>query len=118
MAKVLIEGGLVDPEFIRAADGFEGFARALAGLASRLEPPTEAAPTPASMAGPTPAAAPMRHGVLFLRHLGPRPGDRGPDLQSLPRLGQDRQEGCGVNPVTGISNIVGSYDMGAPALSG
>lgn len=115
LAKVLIERGWQDAAFLKdRVDGFDDFARQLAGLdlaaltaASGLEPASiedlarRLSQAPSAMAFFTSGIAGLdRASVALLFDLFLAAGKIG-------------REGCGVNPVTGISNIVGSYDVGA-----
>jgi predicted molibdopterin-dependent oxidoreductase YjgC len=115
MAQVLIEDGLVDREFINANTlGFEGFARALAGLdlgraagLAGLEPESirKAARL---LAGAKSAMAVFASGISGL--------DRETIALAhnlLLAAGKVGREGCGLLPATGICNIAGSWDMGA-----
>ncbi len=114
-AKVLVEKGWADEAFVRdRTEGFDGFARALAGLdlnalaaASGLAVPDieelarGLAQSPTAMAFFTTGIAGLdRDTVAFLHGLFLAAGKTG-------------REGCGVNPVPGIANIVGSFDVGA-----
>ena len=115
LAKILVERGWHDAAFLRdRAEGFDDFARALAGLdlaglaaASGLEPAVledlarRLAQAPSAMAFFTTGLAGLdRASTALLFDLFLAAGKIG-------------REGCGVNPVTGICNIVGSYDVGA-----
>jgi formate dehydrogenase major subunit len=115
VAKVMVERGLEDRDSIRAhTDGFEGFSRFLSGL--DLEALMVAASLQRDevedLAG---RLARARSAMAFFSS-----GISGLDRGSVALLynlfltaGQVGREGCGVNPVTGICNIVGSYDVGA-----
>lgn len=115
LAKVLVERGWHDASFLRdRAEGFDDFARYLAGLdlsalaaASGLEPGAiedlarSLAQAPTAMAFFTSGIAGLdRPSVALLFDLFLAAGKIG-------------REGCGVNSVAGICNIVGSYDVGA-----
>jgi predicted molibdopterin-dependent oxidoreductase YjgC len=115
LAKVLIERGWQDAAFLKdRVDGFDDFARQLAGLdlaaltaASGLEP-AEIEDLARRLSQAPSAVAFFTSGIAGL------------DRASVALLfdlflaaGKIGREGCGVNPVTGISNIVGSYDVGA-----
>jgi len=114
-AKILVERGWRNEAFVRdRTEGLEDFARCLSGL--DLE-------ALAAAAGLT-----MVEIEDLARRLSRAPsamaffssGISGLDRASVALLydlflaaGQVGREGCGVNPVPGICNIVGSYDVGA-----
>ncbi len=111
----MIKHGWQDRDFVRTrTEGFDAFARSLDGLdldgIEAVDGPVRGRDRGP---GPTPVRGRERHGLLLFGHFRPRPGNRGHDLRPVPPLGQGRTRGCGVNPVTGVSNIVGSYDVGA-----
>jgi len=115
VAKVMVERGWEDRAFLGSRTaGFEEFSRYLAGLdlgsltaASGLTA-AEVEDLARRLAGAGSAMAFFSSGISGL--------DRG-SVALLYDLflaaGQVGREGCGVNPVTGICNIVGSYDVGA-----
>ncbi len=114
-AKVLVERGWHDETFLRdRTEGFADFARYLSGLdlsglvaASGLSLETieglarRLSQAPGAMAFFTSGISGLDRDTVALLH----------DL--FLAAGQTGREGCGVNPVTGISNIVGSTDVGA-----
>lgn len=114
-AKVLVEKGWHDEAFVRErTEGFDGFARSLAGLdlealaaASGLTVPViedlarGLAQAPAAMAFFTTGIASLDRDTVALLH--------GLFLAA----GKTGREGCGVNPVPGVANIVGATDVGA-----
>jgi formate dehydrogenase major subunit len=114
-AKVMIERGWEDKDFIRDhTGGFEAFTRFLAGL--DLPSLTAAAGLShdevEDLAG---RLAKAENAMAFFSS-----GIAGLDRGSVALLfdlfltaGKVGREGCGVNPVTGICNIIGSYDVGA-----
>jgi formate dehydrogenase major subunit len=115
VAKVIIKQGWQDGEFVRArTDGFDAFARSLAGLdLDGIEPATgltmaEVEDLARRLSGAGSAMAFFPSGISGL------------DRETVAMIydlfllaGKVGREGCGVNPVTGICNIVGSYDVGA-----
>jgi formate dehydrogenase major subunit len=115
LAKVLVECGWHDAAFLEArAEGFGDFARDLAGL--DLPALTAACGlSPADLEGLARRLAEAPSAMAFFTT-----GLAGLDRASTALLfdlylaaGKVGREGCGVNPVTGICNIVGSYDVGA-----
>ena len=118
VAKVLVEQGGQDEAFLRdRTEGFEDFARYLSGL--DLEALTSAAGlTPAEIEDLARRLSEARSAMAFFSS-----GISGLDRASVALLydlflaaGKIGREGCGVNPITGICNIVGSYDVGASNL--
>ena len=117
-AKVLVGRGGQDEAFLRdRTEGFADFARYLSGL--DLEALTAAAGlTPAEIEDLARRLSEARSAMAFFSS-----GISGLDRASIALLydlflaaGQIGREGCGVNPITGICNIVGSYDVGASNL--
>ncbi len=115
LAKVLVERGWHDEAFVRErTEGFDNFARSLAVLdlaalagAAGVEPATiedlarRLAQAPTAMAFFTSGIAGLdRASTALLFDLFLAAGKVG-------------REGCGVNPVTGICNILGGTDVGA-----
>ena len=114
-AKVLIERGWQDEAFLRdRTEGFADFARYLSGL--DLGALTAASGlTPAAIEDLARRISQARGAMAFFSS-----GISGLDRASVALLfdlflaaGQIGREGSGVNPVAGICNIVGSYDVGA-----
>jgi len=119
MAKVLVDENLCDVDFLkRYTEGFEQFSKALAAL------------TDDEVAGKTGLEieqlknaardlALSKSAMVFFSS-----GISGFDSDTIGYIfnlflmaGKIGREGCGVNPVTGINNLQGSYDMGiAPDL--
>ena len=115
VAKVVVERGLEDKDFLGDhTEGFEGFWRFLAGL--DLEALTAAAGLPRNEVEDLAARLSAADGAMAFFSSGISGLDRG-SVALLYNLfltaGQVGREGCGVNPVAGICNIVGSYDVGA-----
>jgi formate dehydrogenase major subunit len=117
-AKVLVGRGGQDGAFLRdRTEGFADFARYLSGF--DLEALTAAAGlTPAEIEDLARRLSEARSAMAFFSS-----GISGLDRASVALLydlflaaGQIGREGCGVNPITGICNIVGSYDVGASNL--
>ena len=114
LAKVIIEENLQDIDFIQKyTDGFEGFANALGALnLDEVQSLTgvaldEIKKVAVALAGAKKAMAFFSSGISGL------------DKETISFIynlfmvaGKIGKEGCGVNPVTGICNIVGGYDMG------
>ncbi|HMA53822.1 MAG TPA: molybdopterin-dependent oxidoreductase [Acidobacteriota bacterium] len=114
-AKVLVARGWQDAAFLgERADGFEEFARSLDGLdLAALTASTGLAPAEIEDLARRLSQAPSA--MAFFTS-----GIAGLDRASVALLfdlflaaGKIGRESCGVNPVAGISNIVGSYDVGA-----
>jgi formate dehydrogenase major subunit len=115
MAKALIDEGLEDRAFIGGNTlGFEGFARALAGL-----DPGEIAALTGLDLGEIRDAARALAGAGAAMAVFPS-GISGLDRETIAMAhnlllaaGKAGREGCGLLPATGICNIAGSWDMGA-----
>jgi len=114
-AKVLVGRGWHDAAFLRdRAEGFDGFARSLEGLdLAALTAASGLAPEEIEDLARRLSRAPSA--MAFFTS-----GIAGLDRASTALLfdlflaaGQIGREGCGVNPVTGICNIVGGTDVGA-----
>jgi predicted molibdopterin-dependent oxidoreductase YjgC len=115
VAKVMLRQGWQDKDFIRArTEGFDAFARSLDGLdLEGIEAATgltfaEIEDLARRLSGAGSAMAFFSSGISGL------------DRETVAMIydlfllaGKVGREGCGVNPVTGICNIVGSYDVGA-----
>ncbi len=116
VAKVMVERGLEDKDFLRAqTDGFRGlFTASCPAWISRRSRPRPA--FNAARSKTWPAGSPEARSAMAFFSSGISGLDRG-SVALLYNLflaaGQVGREGCGVNPVTGICNIVGSYDVGA-----
>ena len=117
-AKVFVGRGGQDEAFLRdRTEGFADFTRYLSGL--DLEALTSAAGLkPAEIEDLARRLSEARSAMAFFSS-----GISGLDRASVALLydlflaaGQIGREGCGVNPITGICNIVGSYDVGASNL--
>ncbi len=114
-AKVLVGRGWQDAAFLRdRAEGFEEFARSLEGL-DPAALTAAAGLTPAEIEDLARRLAQAPSAMAFFTS-----GIAGLDRASTALLfdlflaaGKIGREGCGVNPVTGICNIVGGYDVGA-----
>ncbi|MHB8095275.1 MAG: molybdopterin oxidoreductase family protein [Candidatus Aminicenantales bacterium] len=117
LAKVMIQQGGHDAEFIRSrTEGFEDFVRSLeridlAGIEAETGLPL------AEIEDLARRLSESRSAMAFFTS-----GIAGLDRATVALLydlflaaGKIGREGCGVNPVTGICNIVGSYDVGAGA---
>ncbi|MCP4129566.1 MAG: molybdopterin-dependent oxidoreductase [bacterium] len=119
MAKSLIEGNKIDPEFLeKKTYGFDGFANSLGSIntveieAKTGQPYTEIQAIAAELAE-------AERGMVFFPS-----GISGLDEDTIRYLynlflmaGKVGKPGCGVNPLTGINNLQGGYDMGvAPDL--
>lgn len=118
VAKVLLERGGQDEAFLRdRTEGFADFARYLSGL--DLEALTAASGlTRAEIEDLALRLSRAPSAMAFFSS-----GISGLDRASVALLfdlflaaGKIGRAGCGVNPVTGICNIVGSYDVGASNL--
>ncbi len=117
LAKVMIQQGGHDAEFVRSrTEGFEDFVRSLeridlAGIEVETGLPL------AEIEDLARRLSESRSAMAFFTS-----GIAGLDRATVALLydlflaaGKIGREGCGVNPVTGICNIVGSYDVGAGA---
>src|SRR4030042_555663 len=119
LAKVVVNENLADTDFIKKyTDGYDGFASSLASLKEgdvaaktgiALGPLQEVA---RDLAGSNAAM------VFFSSGISGFDRDTISYIYNLFVLaGKIGREGCGVNPLTGINNLQGSYDMGiAPDL--
>jgi formate dehydrogenase (coenzyme F420) alpha subunit len=115
VAKVMVERGWEDKDFLSAyTGGFEEFTRFLAGL--DLQSLTAAAGLSRGEVEDLADRLARAESAMAFFSSGISGLDRG-SVALLYNLfltaGKIGREGCGVNPVTGICNIVGSYDMGA-----
>ena len=115
VAKVMIEKGWQDEAFVRErTEGHDAFARALEGLAlDGIEEATGL--TPAAIEDLARRLSGAGSAMAFFSS-----GISGLDRETVAMIydlfllaGKVGREGCGVNPVTGVCNIVGGYDMGA-----
>ncbi len=119
MAKVLVDEKLVDIDFIKKyTEGYDSFAKMLSSLkesevAEKTGVDVEMLKTLAR------DLALSKSAMVFFSS-----GISGFDKETVSYIynlylmaGKIGKEGCGVNPVTGINNLQGSYDMGiAPDL--
>ena len=115
MAKVLIDENRHDADFIaRRSEGFDGFRAATSGVRlDDLENTTGLTLEVVRDAARRLAAAP-RAMVFFAAGVSGLDRDTAALIFDLfLAAGKIGREGCGVNPVTGISNILGASDMGA-----
>ena len=115
VAKVMIKQGWQDKDFVRSrTEGFEAFSRSLDGLdLDGVEAATGLAP--AEIEGLARRLSEARSAMAFFSS-----GISGLDRETVAMIydlfllsGKVGREGCGVNPVAGVANIVGSYDVGA-----
>ncbi|MBN2159143.1 MAG: molybdopterin-dependent oxidoreductase [Spirochaetes bacterium] len=119
LAKVMIDENLHDADFVkRFTAGYEGFAASISSL--RESDVEEKTGIPADRLKETARAlARARSAMVFFSS-----GISGFDRDTISYIynlflaaGKVGREGCGVNPITGINNLQGSYDMGiAPDL--
>ena len=115
VAKVLVERGGQDEAFLRdRTEGFADFARYLSGLDLKVLTAASGL-TPAEIEDLALRLSRAPSAMAFFSS-----GISGLDRASVALLfdlflaaGKIGREGCGVNPITGICNIVGSYDVGA-----
>jgi len=117
LAKVMIRQGGHDTEFVRnRTEGYEAFVRSLETIdldgieAGTGLPLAEIEDLARRLSEARSAMAFFTSGIAGLDHAS---------VALLYDLflaaGKIGREGCGVNPVTGVCNIVGSYDVGAGA---
>lgn len=114
-AKVLVERGWADEAFVRdRTEGFAEFSRSLAGLdAAALAAASGLAREAVEDLARGLAEAPSAM-AFFSTGLAGLDRDTVALLHNLfLAAGKTGREACGVNPVTGICNIVGSTDVGA-----
>jgi formate dehydrogenase major subunit len=115
MAKVLIDENLYDADFVsRQAEGFDGFQAVVSGV--RLDDIENATglPLEAVRDAVRRLAAAPRAMAFFAAGVSGLDRDTAALIFDLfLAAGKIGREGCGVNPVTGISNILGASDMGA-----
>jgi len=119
IAKLLFEEDLYDAEYVKtSSEGFEGFANALGALKDEdIEKKTGVSIE--EYRAVAQALAKSETAMTFFSS-----GISGLDEDTISYIynlyllaGKVGKEGCGVNPVTGIANLQGSYDMGvAPDL--
>jgi len=113
MARILIDERLQDADVLSRRGGFDAFRAALAGFdLATVESRTGLSPEALRAVTRRLAA---RRALAFTAA-----GVAGPDRDTAALLfdlflaaGKVGREGCGVNPVTGISNLRGASDMGA-----
>lgn len=115
LAKVLIEENLCDTEFLeRRADGFEAFRRSLEGVAVGEAARTAGLDEAEIRATARELAASPRAMAFFPSGVSGLERDTIAALFNLfLAAGRIGRVGSSVNPVAGISNIVGAYDVGA-----
>lgn len=115
LAKVLFEENLYDKEFLeRRADGFDAFRRSLDGLDVGAAAGTAGLDEMEIRATARELAASPRAMAFFPSGVSGLERDTIATLFNLfLAAGRIGREGSSVNPVTGISNIVGAYDAGA-----
>ena len=115
VAKLMIKQGWQDRDFVRTrTEGFDAFARSLDGLdLDGIE-----AVTGLSAAAIEDLARRLSAAGSAMAFFSS--GISGLDRETVAMIydlfllsGKVGREACGVNPVTGVSNIVGSYDVGA-----
>jgi formate dehydrogenase major subunit len=115
MAKGLIEKNLHDADFVQKhTEGFEGFANSLGSL-NDGEIASRTGIADADLAAVVEKFARARTAMAFFSS-----GISGLDEDTISYIynlflvgGKIGREGCGVNPIAGIANLQGSYDMGA-----
>ncbi len=119
MAKVLVDEGLCDMDYVRRyTGGYEDFARALLSLGEG-EVAEKTGLEPEDLKKTARELAAADSAMVFFSS-----GISGLDRETISYIynlfllaGKVGRKGCGVNPVTGINNLQGSYDMGvAPDL--
>ena len=115
MAKILIDESRHDADFVaRHTEGFDGFREAVSGVRlDDIENATGLTLEAVRDAVRRLAAAP-RAMAFFAAGVSGLDGDTAALVFDLfLAAGKIGRDGCGVNPVTGISNILGASDMGA-----
>ncbi len=114
-ASALVRKGLEDKAFIeRHTEGFEAFARAVA----ILDPAAVSSAAGVDAASIEDLAVRLAGAKSAMAFFPTGISGLGRDtIAALSNLflaaGKSRRDGCGVSPVAGIANLVGSYDMGA-----
>ncbi len=114
MAKVLLEEKIYDAEFVkRYSDGFDAFAGSLASITD-ADAAEKTGITADELKSVARDIAGSKTAMVFFSS-----GISGFDKDTIAAIynlfllaGKIGKEGCGVNPVTGINNLQGSYDMG------
>ncbi|HOO72159.1 MAG TPA: molybdopterin-dependent oxidoreductase [Spirochaetota bacterium] len=115
MAKSLIENKLYDADFVQKnTEGFEGFANSLGSLSdSSVE-----SLTGLSLDDINSVVKKLSQAKTAMAFFSS--GISGLDADTISYIynlfvvaGKIGKEGCGVNPIAGIANLQGSYDMGA-----
>jgi predicted molibdopterin-dependent oxidoreductase YjgC len=119
LAKVLVDENLVNHDFIkRNTVGYDGFSASLKSLRDE-DVSAKTGVEPALLKEVARELAAAKSAMVFFSS-----GISGFDADTIRYIynlyltaGKVGGEGCGVNPVTGINNLQGSYDMGiAPDL--
>jgi len=119
MAKILIEENLVDFDFLKKHnDGFEGFANSLGALRDEDISAKTGVSMDAIRAAARGLAAAKSAMVFFSSGISGLDADTISYIYNLFLIaGKVGRPGCGVNPIAGINNLQGGYDMGvAPDL--
>jgi len=119
MAKVLIDEKIYDAEFVkRNAEGYDAFAASLSSLSDADVAEKTGVTTDELKAVARDLAGAKTAMVFFSSGISGFPKETVSYILNLFLLaGKIGREGCGVNPITGINNLQGSYDMGiAPDL--
>jgi len=114
LAKSLIEGDMQDSEFIeKYSEGFEGFANSLGSL-NNAEIVEKTGIEIDVIRDTAKALSAAKSAMVFFAS-----GISGLDQDTISYIynlflvaGKIGKEGCGVNPVAGICNLQGGYDMG------
>ncbi|MBN1533544.1 MAG: molybdopterin-dependent oxidoreductase [Spirochaetes bacterium] len=114
LARIIIEENLQDADYIQKySEGFEGFANVLGAL-NLDDVPSVTGIGLDDIKSVARALAKSQRAMAFFSS-----GISGLDKDTISFIynlflvaGKVGKEGCGVNPVAGICNIVGSYDMG------
>jgi predicted molibdopterin-dependent oxidoreductase YjgC len=119
LARIIIEENLQDADYIQKfSEGFEGFANVLGALNLGEVPSLTGVGLDDIKAVARDLAKSQRAMAFFSSGISGLDKDTIGFIYNLFLVaGKVGKEGCGVNPVAGISNIIGSYDMGiAPDL--
>ncbi|PKL35897.1 MAG: hypothetical protein CVV44_20485 [Spirochaetae bacterium HGW-Spirochaetae-1] len=119
MAKAIIEDTLYDNDFIKKhTEGLDGFANALGALKDEDIPALTGVESEVIKAIARDLVKAKTAMVFFSSGISGLDEDTISYIYNLFLLaGKVGKEGCGVNPITGICNLQGSYDMGlAPDL--
>ncbi len=119
IAKAIIEENLHDTEYIRLhTEGFEGFANSLGSVDDRAIAEKTGIPSGTIREMARRLASAKSAMVFFPTGVSGLDEDTISYIYNLFLVaGKVGGEGCGVNPITGICNLQGGYDMGlAPDL--